>query len=104
MLKASLHTDEAAGNDFAGMGKIELLWKRALAKLTSFSYEFVSFDPSNLTNTVLVLVCHACAAACDCCVRLDYRNAWGRSKGPKSYPGRTRLFDLLRAPIPDAAK
>jgi hypothetical protein len=63
MLKASPYTDEAAANDFAGMRKIELLWKIALAKLTSLSYEFMSLDPSNFTNTVLGLVCHACAAA-----------------------------------------
>jgi predicted signal transduction protein with EAL and GGDEF domain len=63
VLKASLYTDEPAARDFAGTRKIELIWKIALAKLTSLSYEFMSLDPSNLTNTVLVLVCHACAAA-----------------------------------------
>jgi hypothetical protein len=63
MLKTSLYIYEPAAVDFAAVRKIELLWKIGLAKLTSFSYEFMSLDPSNLTITLLGLVCRACAAA-----------------------------------------
>jgi hypothetical protein len=47
----------------AALRRIDRLGRMGLAKLTSFSYGFMSFDPSNLTTTMLGLVCHACAAA-----------------------------------------
>lgn len=64
MSKTALCIHEAAAPQVpAALRRVERLWRMGVAKLTTLSYEFMSLDPSNLTTTVLGLVCHACAAA-----------------------------------------
>jgi hypothetical protein len=64
MSKTAVCIHEAAAPQApAALRRIERLRRMGLAKLTSFSYGFMSLDPSSLTTTMLGVVCHTCAAA-----------------------------------------